>query len=106
MVERGDHVGRLKGLAVMELDAVAQGEGPDLGVGRWLPALCQLAHQLAGVADFRQVVVDGVPHRLHVVVAVGTGVEGIGGRARGDAELEVPAALGRRRGWRGEHLAG
>ena len=47
-VHRRDDVIGAKGLAVVELHALTQVEGPDLGVRRRFPALCKFTDQFAG----------------------------------------------------------
>ncbi len=68
MVEGGDDVGRLHRLAVVELDALAQTNGPHLGVGGRLKALGELRNGRAGVVDLGEVVAIRTANGLHVGV--------------------------------------
>jgi len=68
-LQRRNHVIRAEGLAVVEGDALAQFEGPGLGVGRSAPALGQFADQLAVGPDFGQTVEDAaMRHHDHETV--------------------------------------
>ena len=101
MVERGHHVVRVQRLAVVELDALAQGELPRRGVGS-VDRLGQFGDQAAVLGDLRQVVPRGRVHRLHVEVEEGRRIQRIRGRPVPEAAAETPSLLRFRKGLVGE----
>ena len=96
-VHRRDDVIGAERLAVVELHALAQVEGPDFGVGRCFPALREFADQFAGRGYLGQ----GLEHATcahvdHEAVGMGTAVPGVGRVAARHAD-GVGATMFRRR---------
>ncbi len=102
LVDRGDDVVGLDGLAVVELGALLDLEGPGDRIVRGLPALRQARHQLAGVVDLGQIVLDGIAHLQHEAVFPAHRIEGIGGLAVGLADPQVATLVGCRQDLVGE----
>ena len=101
MVDRGDDVLGPHGFAVMELDPLAQREGPLRGVVRGRPALRQFRHQLSGVVHLGQMVAEPVAEQDDAAVLESAGIERVGRAAMGAAEAPLAALLRRRsRSWR------
>ena len=97
MVERGDDVVGIERLAVVELHALAQLEGPGRGIGRSVPALGQLADEIAVRRDFGQVVAQLAETDVdHVAVEGLRRIEHVARAAAGDGDPQPPALLGRR----------
>ena len=105
VIERGDHVRGGEAPAVVELDPLAQLEGPHGGVGRGLPALRELAAQRAVGADLGEVVAQLPGADVdHVGVVDLARIQCVAGGAAGERLPEGAAAGGGLRG--GEHGAG
>ncbi len=94
VLERGNHILGVKGLAVVEFDALAQVERPLGGVRRHVPGFGDFGHQLTVIGHFGQLVVDRAADELHVKVFEGSGIEGIGGRTVADSQSQSAALVG------------
>ena len=95
VLQRLDDVVRAEGLAVVELDASLELEGPDRRVVRGLPAFRQLAGQAAVGPDLGQAVEDhAVGGHLHEDVGVGPAVPAVRGVRARAADLDRAAPLG------------
>jgi hypothetical protein len=95
-VKRGDHIVRRQRLAIVESDALAQLEAPDLGVGRSLPALGERRLQAVFIVVLRQIVAQSKCQHTGEVVLDEGGIERVG---RGTATY--PEAVMATLLWRG-----
>ena len=81
VLEGGQNIIRVHGLAVMELHTLAQVEDPGLGTVLDLPTLRQLRHHGAGLVHLTQVILDGIVYGRRVAVLVGSRIQHIGSGA-------------------------
>ena len=91
MPERRHHVFGVQRLAVVELDAGTQVEGPHPRVVGHIPGFGEFGLELSVVADFGQLVEDPAAEDLHVEVFKGGRVEGVGGRSMTEPDPEGAA---------------
>ena len=94
VVEAGDDVLGRDGLAVVELDALADLECPGLGIGRGVPLLGQFGRQLVHFVDGGEVVEEAAhAHARREAVLERRRINGIGGRTVAKADPQRTAAL-------------
>ena len=95
IVEAGDDILGGQGLAVVELNALADVEHPGLGIRGWLKGLRQFTDQFTGVGHLGEVVAAGEDHAGAEAVFGGRRIQHVGGGAVPGRHPEQAAPLGR-----------